>query len=110
MKKMLTKEIALVALTLTSTLTSGTVTADQTSKTTAQLAVEQFIECADSLFKDEFEPAEIDYELGANKEAVLDLSAKWGSRDNKTTILTRIRSIVSSAKKEMIMTHNGQSN
>ena len=106
MKKTLTRNMALVALTLT----SGTVTADQTAKTAAQLAVEQFIECAESLFKDEFEPAEIDYDLSANKEAVLDLSAKWGSRDNKTSILTRIRSIATSAKREMMMTHNGQSN
>src|SRR6266852_4022055 len=106
MKKTLTKNMALVALTLT----SGTVTADQTTKTTAQLAIEQFNECADSLFKDEFEPAEIDYELSLNKEAILFLSAKWSSRDNTIAILTRIRSIGSSAMKEMIMTQNGQSN
>ena len=98
--------MALVALILT----SGPVTADQTAKTTAQLAIEQFNECADSLFKDEFESAEIDYELSLNKEAVLFLSAKWGSRDNTITILTRIRSIGSSAVKEMIMTQNGESN
>src|SRR5437868_11182739 len=106
MKKTLTKEMALVALSLT----SGPVTADQTTKTTAQLAIEQFNECADSLFKDEFEPAEIDYELSLNKETVLFLSAKWGSRDNTITILTRIRSVGSSPVKEMIMTQNGQSN
>ena len=47
MKKTLTNNIALVALTLS----SGMVTADQTAKTAAQLAVEQFNECADSLFK-----------------------------------------------------------
>jgi hypothetical protein len=116
----LTKHLALVALALASgTLASGilvlgtvtagqAVAADQAAKTAAQWAVEQFIECAGSLFKDEFEPAEIDYQLGANKEAVLDLSAKWGSRDNTITILTRIRSIGSSAKKELIMTQNGQ--
>jgi hypothetical protein len=62
MEKPLTKITALVAFALT----SGTVTADQTTKTTAQLAIEQFTECADSLFKDEFEPAEIDYELSLN--------------------------------------------
>jgi hypothetical protein len=106
MKKMLTKNMALVALTLT----SGTVTADQTTKTTAQLAIEQFNECADSLFKGEFEPAEIDYELSLNKKEVLFLSAKWGSRDNTITILTRIRSVGSSPVKEMIMTQNGESN
>ena len=71
MKKTLTKEMALVALSLT----SGPVTADQTTKTTAQLAIEQFNECTDSLFKDEFEPAEIDYELSLDKELVLFLSA-----------------------------------
>ena len=87
--------MALVALALT----SGPVTADQTTKTIAQLAIEQFNECADSLFKDEFEPAEIDYELSLNKEAVLFLSAKWGSRDNTITILTRIRSVGSSPVK-----------
>jgi hypothetical protein len=106
MRTTLTSKIALVALTLT----SGTVTADQTTKTTAQLAVEQFNECADSLFKDEFEPVEIDYELSLNKAEVLFLSAKWGSRDNTITILTRIRSVGSSPVKEMIMTQNGQAN
>src|SRR5947209_14981758 len=106
MKKTITNNIALVALTLT----SGTVTADQTAKTAAQFAVEQFNECTDSLFKDEFEPAEIDYELSLDKELVLFLSAKWGSRDNTITILTRIRSVGSSPVKEMIMTQNGESN
>ena len=106
MRKTLPHQIALVALALV----SGTVTAAQTSKTTAQLAVEQFNECADSLFKEEFEPAEIDYELSLHKEAVLFLSAKWGSRDNTITILTRIRSVGSSPVKEIIMTQNGQSN
>src|SRR5712675_864379 len=106
MRKTLTKTTALIAFALP----SGTVLADQTTKTTAQLAIEQFNECADSLFKDEFEPAEIDYELSLNKEAVLFLSAKWSSRDNTIAILTRIRSIGSSAMKEMIMTQNGQSN
>src|SRR6202158_2772847 len=38
----------------------------RTTKTTAQLAIEQFNECAGRLFKDEFEPAEIDYVLGFN--------------------------------------------
>jgi hypothetical protein len=106
MKRTLTNVTALVALTLT----SGTVTADQTTKTTAQVAIEQFNECTDNLFKDEFEPAEIDYELGLNKEEVLFLSAKWRSRDNTITILTRIRSVGSSPVKEMIMTQNGESN
>jgi hypothetical protein len=106
MKRTFTKMTTLVALTLT----SGTVTADQTTKTSAQLAIEQFNECADGLFKDEFEPAEIDYELSLNTEAVLFLSAKWGSRDNTITILTRIRSVGRSAVKEIIMTQNGQSN
>jgi hypothetical protein len=46
---------------------------------------------APSHAKDEFEPAEIDYELSLNKESVLFLSAKWSSRDNTITILTRIR-------------------
>src|SRR5207245_10252416 len=103
MKKTLTKNMALVALTLT----SGTVAADQTTKTTAQLAIEQLNECADSLFKDEFEPAEIDYELNLNKKSVLFLSAKWISRDSTITILTRIRSIGRSAVQEMIITQNG---
>jgi hypothetical protein len=106
MKKTLTKVTALVAFALT----SGTVTADQTTKTTAQSAIEQFNECADSLFKDEFEPAEIDYELSLNKERVLSLSAKWSSRDNTITVLTRIWSIGRSAAKEMIITQNGRSN
>jgi len=77
MTKTLTKVTALVAFALN----SGTATADQTPKTTAQLAIEQFIECAESLFKDEFEPAEIDYELSLNKELVLFLSAEWSSRE-----------------------------
>jgi len=98
----LTKITALVAFALT----SGTVTA----KTTAQLAIEQFNECADSLFKDEFELADIDYELSLNKELVLFLSAQWSSRDNTITVLTRVRSIGRSAVKEMIITQNGQSN
>ena len=106
MKKTLTKITALAALTLT----SGTVTADQIAKTVAQFAIEQFNKCTDNLFKDEFEPAEIDYELSLNKQEVLFLSAKWGSRDNTITILTRIRSVGSSPVKEMIMTQNGESN
>src|SRR6478609_625982 len=98
MKKLLTMKMALAVLALS----SGTVAADQTAKTNAQLAIEQFNECADSLFKEEFEPAEIDYELSLNKEEVLFLSAKWGSRDNTITILTRIRSVGNSPIKEMI--------
>src|SRR5215831_11240752 len=106
MKKALTKVTAVVALALT----SGTVTAHQITKTIAQLAIDQFNECTDTLFKDEFEPAEIDYELGLDKEEVLFLSAKWGSRDNTITILTRIRSVGSSPVKEIIMTQYGESN
>jgi hypothetical protein len=92
------------------TLMSGAVKADQATKTTAQLAVAQFGECAKSLFKDEFDPAEVDYELSLNKEAVLFLSAKWRSHDGTTNILTRIRSIGSTVMREMTMTLNGASN
>jgi hypothetical protein len=105
MRKTLTKTTALIAFALP----SGTVLADQTTKTTAQLAIEQFNECAGSLFKDEFEPAEIDYVLGLNKKSVLFLSATWSSSDNTITILTRIRSVGRSVLKEMIITQNGQS-
>jgi hypothetical protein len=98
----LTRITALVAFALT----SGTVTA----KTTAQLAIEQFNLCADGLFKGEFEPAEIDYELSLNKELVLFLSAQWSSRDNTMTVLTRVRSIGRSAVEEIIITQNGRSN
>src|SRR3954469_22229066 len=95
MKKTLANTIALLAFTLASvTVTADqTAAADETAKTRAQLAVEQFIKCADSLFKDEFEPAEIDYDLSLGKEAILDLSAKWSSRDGAINILTRIRSV-----------------
>src|SRR5215467_12658364 len=106
MKKALTKISALVALTL---MLGTATTPAQTTKTTAQLAIDQFNECADSLFKDEFEPAEIDYELSLNKDAVLFLSAKWRSQDGTITILTRIRSI-GTIVREMIMTQNGESN
>jgi hypothetical protein len=106
MKKTLAKMTALVVFALP----SGTVTADQTTKTTAQLAIEQFIDCADSLFKEEFEPAEIDYNLSLNKEVVLFLSAKWSSRDSTVAILTRIRSVGASAAKEIIITQNGRAN
>jgi hypothetical protein len=105
MRKTLTKTTALIAFALP----SGTVLADQTTKTTAQLAIEQFNECAGSLFKDEFEPAEIDYVLGLNKKSVLFLSATWSSSDNTITILTRIRSVGRAAVREMIITQNGQS-
>jgi hypothetical protein len=98
----LTRITALVAFALT----SGTVTA----KTTAQLAIEQFNQCAEGLFKGEFEPAEIDYELSLNKELVLFLSAQWSSRDNTMTVLTRVRSIGRSAVEEIIITQNGRSN
>jgi hypothetical protein len=106
MKKTLTKITALVVFALT----SGAVTADQTTKTNAQLAIEQFIDCADRLFKEEFEPAEIDYELSLNKKVVLFLSATWSSHDGTVAILTRIRSVGPSAAKEMIITENGRSN
>jgi hypothetical protein len=106
MKRTPAKITALVAFALT----SGTVKADQTTKTAAQLAIEQFNDCAGSLFKDEFEPAEIDFELSLNKKSVLSLFAKWSSRDNTMTILTRIGSIGSSAVKEMIIIQNGRSN
>jgi hypothetical protein len=98
----LTRITAVVAFALT----SGTVTA----KTTAELAIEQFNQCADGLFKGEFEPAEIDYELSLNKELVLFLSAQWSSRDNTMTVLTRVRSIGRSAVEEIIITQNGRSN
>ena len=107
MKKALTKISALVALTL---MLGTATTPAQTTKTTAQSAIDQFNECADSLFKDEFEPAEIDYELSLNKEAVLFLSAQWRSQDGTITILTRIRSIGRSIIREMIMTQNGEAN
>ena len=105
-KETLVNIAALVALTLM----SGTVTADQTTKTTAQLAIDQFDECAESLFKDEFDPADVDYELSLNKEAVLFLSAKWRSHDGTINILTRIRSIGGTVIREMTMTQNGASN
>jgi hypothetical protein len=106
MKITRTKNIALVALTLT----WGTVTAAQTAKTTGQLAIDQFNECAAPLFEAEFEHAEIDYELSLSKNLVLFLSAQWRSRDNTITVLARIRSIGNSPKKEMIITQNGESN
>src|SRR5271168_148294 len=105
MKKTLIKITALVAFAVT----SGTAKADQTTKTTAQSAIEQFNGCADSLFKDDFEPAEIDYELSLNKKLVLSLSAEWSSRDGTITILTRIWSVGRSAMNEMIITQNGRS-
>src|SRR5215475_9732886 len=106
MKRTLTRMTALVALALT----SGTVKADQTTKTAAQSAIEQFNDCADSLFKDEFEPAEVDHELSLNKKLVLFLSAKWSSSDNTLAVLARIRSIGSSVVKEVIITQNGRAN
>src|ERR1700691_984064 len=102
MKETLIKITALVAFALP----PGTAAADQTTKTTAQLAIEQFIDCADSLFKEDFEPAEIDYELSLNKKVVLFLSASWRSHDSTVAILTRIRSVGPSAAKEMIITEN----
>ena len=106
MNKTLTKIMALMAFALT----SGTAKADQTTKTAAQLAIEQFNNCADGLFKDGFDPAEIDVDLSLDKEVVLLLSAKWNSRDSAINVLMRIRSIGSSIVKEMIMTQNGGSN
>jgi hypothetical protein len=105
MKQTLTKITALIAFALP----SGSVLADEATKTTAQLAIEQFNECAGSLFQDEFEPAEIDYVLSSNKKSVLFLSAKWNSSDNTINILTRIRSVGRSAAKEIIITQNGLS-
>jgi hypothetical protein len=106
MKKVLTKITVLMALALS----SGAAKADQTTKTAAQLAIEQFNDCADGLFKDGFDPAEIDVDLSLDKDMVLLLSAKWNSRDNTINVLMRIRSIGSSIVKEMIMTENGRSN
>ena len=105
-KEALSNLAALAALTLT----SGTVTADQATKTTAQLAIDRFDECAESLFKDEFDPAEVDYELSLNKGAVLFLAAQWRSRDGTINILARIRSIGSMVIRELTMTQNGASN
>lgn len=99
-----------VALLVAVTLTLATATADQTTKTTAQSAIDQFDKCAQSLFKDEFDPTEIDYELNLNKDAVLFLSAEWRSRDGTINILTRIRSIGSMIIRELTMTQNGASN
>jgi hypothetical protein len=99
-KEVLSNLAALAALTLT----SGTVTADQATKTTAQLAIDQFDECAESLFKDEFDPAEVDYELSLNKGAVLFLAAQWRSRDGTINILARVRSIGSMVIRELTMT------
>ena len=106
MKRTLAKIAVLVAFALT----SGKVKADQITKTNAQLAIEQFNDCANSLFKDEFELSEIDYELSLNKKSVLFLSAEWSSSDNTISIMARIRSIGSSAVKEMIITQNGRPN
>jgi hypothetical protein len=108
--RLLKETLANIAALVGLILMSETVTADQTTKTSAQLAIDQFDECAESLFKDEFGPAEVDYELGLNKEAVLFLSAKWISHDGAINILTRIRSIGSTVIREMTMTQNGESN
>ncbi len=111
MKKTLSKIIALIAFALPSgmALADEATKTDQTPKTAAQLAVEQFNDCANSLFKDEFEPPEIDYEFNLNKKLILFLSAQWGSRDGTITILTRIRSLGRTAAKEIIITENGKS-
>src|SRR5436305_5759747 len=106
MKRTLAKIAVLVAFALT----SGKVKADQITKTNAQLSIEQFNDCANSLFKDEFELSEIDYELSLNKKSVLFLSAEWSSSDSTISIMARIRSIGSSAVKEMIITQNGRPN
>src|SRR5712691_6371265 len=108
-RRLIKETLANIAALVALTLMSGTVTADQTT-TTAQLAIDQFDECAESLFKDDFDPAEVDYELSLNKEAVLFLSAKWRSHDGTINILTRIRSIGSTVIREMTMTQNGASN
>jgi hypothetical protein len=104
------KKLTKLATLILFALASGTVLADQAIKTTAQLAIEQFNECVSSLFKDDFEPAEIDYELSLTRKSVLFLSAKWSSSDSAITVLTRIRSIGASAAKEMIIIQNGRSN
>jgi hypothetical protein len=108
--RLITEMLACMTALAALTLMSGTVTAAQTTKTAAQSAVDQFDECAQSLFKNEFDPAEVDYELSLNKEAVLFLSAKWRSRDGAINILTRIRSIGSTVIRELTMTQNGTSN
>jgi hypothetical protein len=108
--RLVKETLANIAAIIALTLMSGTVKADQATKTTAQLAVAQFDECAESLFKDEFDSAEVDYQLSLNKEAVLFLSAKWRSSDGTTNILTRIRSIGSTVIREMTMTLNCASN
>jgi len=108
--RLVKETLANIATLVALALMSGTVAADQTTKTTAQSAIDQFDECAESLFKGEFGPADVDYELSLNKEAVLFLSAKWRSHDGTINILTRIRSIGSTVIREMTMTQNGASN
>jgi hypothetical protein len=61
--RLIKETLANIAAIVALTLMSGTVKADQATKTTAQMAIAQFDECAESLFKDEFDPAEVDYEL-----------------------------------------------
>jgi hypothetical protein len=94
--RLIKETLANIAAIAALTLMSGTVKADQATKTTAQLAVAQFDECAKSLFKDEFDPAEVDYELSLNKEAVLFLSAKWRSRDGLRSLSLRRQNQLSS--------------
>src|SRR5262245_50795603 len=107
----LTKEMpANIAALVALNLMSGTVTAEQAAKTTAQLAIDQFDECAEGLFIGEFDPAEVDYDLSLNKEAVLFLSAEWRSHDGAINILTSIRSIGSTVIRTMTMTQSGKSN
>ena len=104
-KETLVGVAALAALTLM----SGGATADQPIITTAQLAIDQFYECAENLFKNEFNPAEVNYVLSPNKSAVLFLSVQWISRDGAINILIRIRSIGSTVMREITMTQNGES-
>src|SRR5262249_40066236 len=108
--RLIKETLANIAVLVALTLMPGTVTAHQTTETIAQLAIDQFDECAESLFKDEFDPAEVDYELSLNKESVLFLSGNWRSHDGTINILTRIRSIGSTVLREMTMTQNGASN
>jgi hypothetical protein len=108
--RLVKETLANIATLVALALMSGTVAADQTTKTTAQSAIDQFDECAESLFKGEFGPAEVDYELSLNNESVLFLSAKWLSHDGTINILTRIRSIGSTVMREMTMTQHGAPN
>src|SRR5262245_16554670 len=103
-KEMLANIAALVALTMM----PGTVTAEQTTKTIAVIAINQFDECSGSLFTVEFGSAEVDYDLSLNKEAVLFLSAECRSHDGTISVLTSVRSIGNTVIRTMIMTQSGK--